>query len=97
MTRDKFTVVEDQLTGRGLSFDIATLNIKKGPLLGEIAETIYLQGRESVLPSIDDRFDLSCAVDALRALSVISGFPVSERHRRAADAIARLLQEERNL
>lgn len=99
MTQDKFTVAGDQLTGRGLSFDVSALTAAKGKLdpeargqrLAEIGEAIYLQGRESILPSWDDRFDLRGAVEALRALAVVVGLPASERHRRAADVIERLL------
>lgn len=56
----------------------------------EMAETIYLQGRESVMPSYDDRFNLQCAVEALRALAVIVG---SERHCPAVAVLVRLLHE----
>jgi hypothetical protein len=97
VTQDKFTVTGDQLTGRGLTFDISSLRSPKerdGRLV-EIGESSYLQGRESVMFSYDDRFDLHFAVDALRALAVIVGPGLSaERHCRAAAALARLLQEQ---
>ncbi len=102
MTQDKFTVAGDQLTGRGLTFDVTGLFVAKAKsdpevrrqCLAEIGEAIYLQGRESILPSWDDRFDLRGAVEALRALAVVVGFPASERHRRAADVIERLLHAQ---
>ena len=102
MTRDKFQVESDQLTGRGLSFDVASLISSqttpedRRTRLVEIVEAVYLQGRGSVLPSWDDRFDLDCTVEALRALAVIVGpSATGDRHRRAASIIARLLQEQR--
>lgn len=95
--QDKFTVTGDQLTGRGLAFDISALRSPKerdGRLV-EIGESIYLQGRESAMLSFDDRFDLHFAVEALRALAVIVGSGLSaERHCRAAAALGRLLQEQ---
>jgi hypothetical protein len=53
---DKFTVVGNQLTGRGLTFDISTVVSPKGKadpvagasLLVEMGEAIYLQGRELI-------------------------------------------------
>lgn len=96
---DKFTIAGGQLTGHGLAFDVTTFLSAKDTTpeinsrLIEVVETIYLQGRESNKLSFDDRFDLSCAVEVLRALSVIVGPFPGERHRRAADAISRLLQE----
>lgn len=61
----------------------------------EIASVVYREGRASVLMSHDDRFDLHIAVDTLRALAVVVGpSATGERHRRAADVIARLLQEQ---
>jgi hypothetical protein len=102
MTRNKFQIENDQLTGRGLSFDVAAIVSAQAPAdvdrrqtLVELTEAIYLQGRSAVLPSWDDRFDLSLTVDALRALAVLVGAnPAGDRHRRAADIIARMLQEQ---
>lgn len=99
MTQDKFTVVGDQLTGRGLAFDVSSFRRKaegSDKLLAEIGEAIYLQGRESLSLSRDDHFDLSFAVEGLRALAVIVGPSLAgERHRRAADSLERLLHEGR--
>jgi hypothetical protein len=99
--KDKLAVVGDRLSGRGLSFDISALvraKVDSGECaerLVEICEALYLQGRESLLFSRDDRFDLSLAVETLRALAVVVGPGVAgERHRRAADVIGRLLQEQ---
>jgi hypothetical protein len=98
MTQDKFTVTGDQLTGRGLAFDISGLRSPKelASRLVEIVESIYLQGRESVMLSYDDRFDLHFAVEALRALAVIVGPLTGDRHSRAAAALARMLREQAN-
>lgn len=97
MTQDKFTVTGDQLTGRGLTFDISALRSPKerdGRIV-EIGESSYLQGRESAMFSYDDRFDLHFAIEALLALAVIVGPGLTaERHCRAAAALARLLQEQ---
>lgn len=100
--QDKFTVVGDQLSGRGLTFDVSALVAIKvtddpesrASHLAEICEAIYLQGRASLLPSRDDRFELSLAVEALRALAVVVGNIAGDRHRRAADSLGRLLQEQ---
>ena len=63
--------------------------------LTTMAEVAYLQGRASVLLSIDDRYDLHTAVDSLRALAVITGTtPHGDRHRRAADVLANLLEKQ---
>jgi hypothetical protein len=103
VTRDTFQVVGDSLSGHGLSFDVAPLvapaqkidSAERGKRLAEIAETAYRDGRASALLSRDDRFDLHCAVDVLRGLAVVVGpTPTSDRHRRAADILARLLQEQ---
>jgi hypothetical protein len=100
MTRDKFQIVGDSLTGHALSFDVGTLGVPKQTLdadklgaLVDMANVIYWQGRESALLSYDDRFDLHGAVEALRALAVIVGpTPNGDRYRRCADIVARLLQ-----
>ena len=94
MTQDKFTIAGDQLTGRGLTFDISVVK-DRGDRLVEMSETIYLQGRESAMLSREERFDVQFAVEALRALAVIvgPGLP-GERHCRAAAALARLLHEQ---
>lgn len=99
MTQDKFTVTGDQLAGRGLTFDISALRAPDelaGRLI-EISESIYLQGRDSVRLSYDDRFDLQVAVEALRGLATIVGPSLSgERYNRAAAALAQLLYEQAN-
>jgi len=95
--QDKFTVTGDQLTGHGLTFDISALRSpeERDGCLVEIGESSYLQGRESVMFSYEDRFDLHFAAEALRALAVIVGPGLTaERHGRAAAALARLLQEQ---
>lgn len=98
MTIGKFQVVGQSLVGRGLSFDVAAFGASKKEVddaLSTIAEVAYRQGRDSALLSYDDKFDLSCTVDALRALSVIVGpSPTGDRYRRSADIIARLLQDQ---
>ena len=102
MTRDTFQIVGDSLTGHGLSFDAGSLGIPKqdvtvdklGPLV-DMVNVVYRQGRESACLSYDDRFDLHCAVEALRALAVIVGpVPTGDRYRRYADIVARLLQDQ---
>lgn len=101
MTGDRFQVVGDSLVGRGLSFSLAPFGITSSfkqdfdAALCDVSEVVYLQGRTSALLSIDDRFDLHGAVDALRALAVIVGpTPTGDRYRRSADIIARLLQDQ---
>ena len=101
MTRDKFQIVGDSLTGHGLSFDVgvlgvpATASADKFRALVDMANGIYQQGRESALLAYDDRSDMHSAVEALRALSVIVGPAFAgDRYRRCADIIARLLQEQ---
>lgn len=102
MTRDRFHVDGDSLSGRGLAFDVAALVAPKdvdpaqrGELLVEIVEVAYRQGQDSARLSCDDRFDLHCAVEVLRALAVVVGpIGTGERYRRAADVIARLLHEQ---
>lgn len=104
MTQDKFQVVGDNLSGHGVAFDVAVLvssekvdPTERGKRLVEVVEVVYREGRESALLSYDDRFDLHCAVEALRALAVVVGptNPTGDRHRRAADVIARLLEAQR--
>jgi hypothetical protein len=101
MTGNPFQIIGDNLTGRGLSFDVATLTApteksdraKRGEKLAEIAEVVFREGRSSVLLSWDERFDLHGAVDVLRGLAVVVGpTPTGDRHRRMADILARLLQ-----
>lgn len=98
MTRDKFQVVGDSLVGRGLSFSVAAFGVSKTDFdaaLADVAEAVYRQGRDSARLSYDDRFDLHCAVEALRALAVIVGpMHTGDRYRRCADIVARLLQEQ---
>ena len=105
-----FQIVGDNLTGHGLSFEIAAFvgpleeadleeaeraEVRKRVLAAivDFAEDVYRAGRVAVLPAYDDRYDLSNAVETLRALSVIVGPINGERHRRAADVIACLLQD----
>jgi hypothetical protein len=93
VTRDAFQIVGDSLVGRGMSFSVAAFGVSKKDFEGaliDVTNAVYHGGRMSVLPSYDDRFDLHCVVEALRALSVIVGPS-------ATDIIARLLhdQEER--
>ena len=99
MTGDKFRIAGGSLVGRGLSFDLGALGAstkESDETIASIAEVAYRQGRDSVLLPYDDRFDLSCTVDALRALAVIVGpSATGDRYRRSADVIARLLQEQR--
>lgn len=98
MTQDKFQIVGDRLVGRGLSFAVAALGVAKTDFdaaLVDVAEAVYRQGRDSALLSYDDRYDLHCAVEALRALSVIVGpMPTGDRYRRCSDIVARLLQDQ---
>lgn len=102
MTRDKFQVVGDSLTGHGLSFDVGALGVPKQDVtadklraLVDMVNVVYRQGRESALLSYDDRYDLHGAVEALRALAVVVGpTPTGDRYRRYADIVARLLQEQ---
>jgi hypothetical protein len=97
MTRDSFRIVGDSLSGYGVSFDVGWGAKDHATALVDIANVAYRQGRDSARFSYDDRFDLSCAVDALRALGVIVG-PIGpgDRYRRCADIIARLLQEQQD-
>ena len=103
MTWDTFQIIGDSLSGRGLSIDVAILVASKpeidpadrGKRLAEVAEVAYRQGRSSALLSRDDRFDLNCAVDVLRGLAVVVGpTPTGDRHRRAADILSQLLQDQ---
>ena len=106
MSELKFQIVGTNLVGPGLSFEIAALvepERQADPAEGkkiiidvivDIANCAYREGRSSVLPSWDDRYDLHNAVETLRALAVIVGSLAGERHRHAADIIARLLQEQ---
>lgn len=97
MTSGGFQIVGDSLTGHGVAFDVAPLRATGGKLdvLVDIANVCYRQGRDSVLVGCDDRFDLSCTVDALRALATIVGpSATGDRYRRSADIIARLLHDQ---
>lgn len=102
MTPEPFQIVGGSLFGHGLSFDVAPLvsamqeidPVESGKRLVEITEVAYRQGRASALLSWDDRFDLHGAVEVLRALAVIVGPLTGDRHRRAADIIGRLLQDQ---
>lgn len=98
MTRDKFQIVGESLSGRGLSFAVAAFGASKKEFdatLVDVAEVIYRQGRDSALLACDDRFDLHFAVEALRSLAVIVGpTPTGDRYRRCADVVARLLQDQ---
>lgn len=102
MTQDKFTVVGDQLSGRGLALDVSTLLGGKDPeawraRLVEIGETIYLQGRDSLQLSFDASSDLRDAIETLRGLAVVVGVFGGDRHRRAADTLEQLLHEHRRI
>jgi hypothetical protein len=97
VTQDKFQIVSESLVGRGLSFAVAAFGVSKerDAALVDVAEAVYQQGRDSARLSYDDRFDLHCAVEALRALAVIVGpTPTGDRYRRCSDVIARLLQDQ---
>lgn len=102
MTRGVFQLVGDSLSGHGVAFDVAALvasekgdPAERGKRLAEIVEAAYRQGRDSAILSYDDRFDMHCLVEALRALAVIVGpTPTGDRHRRCADIVARLLQDQ---
>lgn len=102
MTRDTFQIVGESLAGHGLSFDVLVMGVARqdatsDKLIGlvEAANVIYKQGRESALLSHDDRFDLHCAVDVLRALAVVVGpTPTGDRYRRCSDILARLLHDQ---
>ena len=102
MTRGVFQIVGDSLSGHGVVFDVAALvtsekgdPAERGKRLAEIVEVAYRQGRDSVILSYDDRFDMHGAVEALRALAVIVGpTPTGDRYRRCADIVARLLQDQ---
>lgn len=102
MTTGKFQIVGGSLVG-GLPIDVRAFvelagvgdEVKKVLLdtVVEIANVTYRDGRASVLPMWDDRYELHNAVETLRALAVIMGPMAGERHRRAADIIDRMLQE----
>jgi hypothetical protein len=90
-----------RLSGRGLAFNVATLigekgdSTARGEKLAEIAEIVYREGRSSAILSMEDRFELHGAVDVLRSLAVVVGpNPTGDRHRRMADIISRLLQDQ---
>jgi hypothetical protein len=104
---EQFKIVGASLAGRGLTFDVTLFVPPTGEnedpsersermdRLAEIAETAYREGRASLLLSWDERFDLHGAVDVLRSLAVIVGpIPTGDRHRRMADIISRLLQDQ---
>lgn len=94
-----FQVTGTDLVGAGLSFDVSVLlsdqtaAAERTRVLVEVVATIHHAARSAVLPSWDDRFDLSNAVETLRALAVVVGSTAGDRHRHAADVLARLLQE----
>lgn len=101
MNQDPFQLDGDCLSGRGLTFDVAVLAKQKttsderSKCLVEIAEGAFRQGRESALMPWDDRFDMHNAVEVLRALGTVMGpTPTGDRYRRAADILARLLQDQ---
>jgi hypothetical protein len=89
------------LSGRGLAFNVAALigekgdPAERGEKLVEIAEVAYREGRASAILSMEDRFELHGAVNVLRSLAVVVGpNPTGDRHRRMADIISRLLQDQ---
>lgn len=102
MTREPFSISGDSLTGRGVAFDVAAIvasdrsgAAERGKRLAEIAEVAYRQGRDSATLSWDDRFDVTCAIEALRALAVIVGpTPSGDRYRRCSDILARLVHDQ---
>lgn len=107
MSPIKFRIVGNSLVGAGLSFEIEPLvDLQEASTTaGEpksildavinIADVVYREGRASALISREDRFDLHFAVDVLRALAVVVGpTPTGDRHRRAADLVGQLLQDQ---
>lgn len=99
MTRDSFQIAGDSFIGHGLAFDAKTLGVpKESPAhleaLVDAFETTYRQGRESLLLSYDDRHAVYGAIETLRGLTVVIGSIAGDRHRNAADALARLLQAQ---
>lgn len=101
MAHDFIRISGDRLTGRGLSVEVFPLLTEQVDIteqrkaLIEVAELIYAQGRGSVLPSLEDRYDLQFAVEALRALATILGSSTAgERNYRAACVLAKLLEEQ---
>jgi hypothetical protein len=89
-----FHIGGDSLIGRGLSFDVSAIAVKDRAALADMANAIYRSGRESALQSYDDRAALYSAVETLRALSVVVGWTTGDRHRNAADVIARMLEAQ---
>lgn len=96
-----FQVNGDSLFGHGVAFDVAALlsgqldTAARSERLAEIAEVSFRQGRAVSPLSWDDRFELHAAGEALRALAVIVGpNPAGDRHRRAADLLARWLEDQ---
>jgi len=99
VTRDKFHVAGDSLIGHMLAFDVrelgvATDNPAHVQALVDTAESIYTHGRESLRLSYDDRHTVYGAIETLRGLAVVIGPFAGDRHRNAADALARLLQAQ---
>ena len=99
MTRDKFQVAGDSLMGHMMAFDVRELGVPTDSpshlkALADTAESIYQHGRESIRLSYDDRHAVYGAIETLRGLAVVVGSIVGDRHRNAADALARLLQEQ---
>ena len=98
MTKDKFQVAGDSFVGHGIAFDAQTLGVPNDPAqreaLVDAFETTYRQGRESLLLSYDDRHAVYGAIETLRGLAVVVGPMAGDRHRNAADALARLLQAQ---
>lgn len=98
MTREKFQIAGDRLIGHGLVLDVQTLGIPKDSpahldAVVDAVETVYRQGRDSLLLSYDDRYLLHGAIETLRGLAVVVGSIAGDRHRNAADALARLLHQ----
>ena len=99
MTRAKFHVAGDSLVGHMMAFDIRELGVPTdnpahGQALADTAESIYRHGRESLRLSYDDRHAVYGAIETLRGLAVVVGPIAGDRHRNAADALARLLQAQ---
>lgn len=99
MTRDKFHVAGDSLIGHMIALDVRELGLPTDSpahlqALADTAESIYQHGRESLRLSYDDRYAVHGAIETLRGLAVVIGSIAGDRHRNAADALARLLQAQ---
>lgn len=108
MTADEkmYALVDSQIVGPGLKIEAAVFvepERQADPAEGkkiildaivEIANGAYREGRASVLESFDDLALLRDAFAALHALGQLLGsYTAGDRHRRAADVIARLIKQ----